>query len=333
MLPESKNSFPKLLCLDQNKWIDLARAHYDRPAGADYREALASVRQGIKNEKLIVPVAAVNMFEINSDIRSDRRQRLSQFMVELSRNHTVLPFMPVRSWEIRNAVYAHFGRPEPCAIRRSLIRRGLSNALGMRISVTGIPPEIESEILECTNSTEESVSYLTDRGEERASVEEMRRDEVAAIATQEKVRQRYATELAADKEWRRFAELYTYLTQGAEGVALVEALQEVGISMQSFFESFVARSDFECFFARVHTLEVTLSLILARDRDQVRSIQQNDSRDIAWLCVAVPYSNVIVLEKYWHHVLHSTRLDQRYGVSLLTDARDLPEHLHRLGCL
>jgi hypothetical protein len=33
MLPASKDDFPKCLYLDQNKWIDLARAHYARPDG------------------------------------------------------------------------------------------------------------------------------------------------------------------------------------------------------------------------------------------------------------------------------------------------------------
>ncbi len=76
---------------------------------------------------------------------------------------------------------------------------------------------------------------------------------------------------------------------------------------------------------------VTLSV--ARDRDLVRPIHQNDSRDLIWVSVAMPYSNVVVTENYWGHQVRATGLDTRFCTVLLTDLRELPERLRAMGCI
>ena len=47
VLPESRDDFPKLLYLDQNKWIDLSNAHYRHSKGEPFKEALAGVRKAV----------------------------------------------------------------------------------------------------------------------------------------------------------------------------------------------------------------------------------------------------------------------------------------------
>jgi hypothetical protein len=55
--------YPKLLCLDQNKWIDLARAHYQKPRGTPFVKALQAVRQAVANGKRVVPITGANLYE------------------------------------------------------------------------------------------------------------------------------------------------------------------------------------------------------------------------------------------------------------------------------
>ena len=106
MLPDAKDGFPKCLYLDQNKWIDLSRAHYGRPDGEAFQPALKAVRQAVQSGRLVVPISIVNLLEATSHKEPERRERLARFMVDLSGNLAILPFMVVYPWEIKNAVRA-----------------------------------------------------------------------------------------------------------------------------------------------------------------------------------------------------------------------------------
>jgi hypothetical protein len=333
MLPESKDDFPKLLYLDQNKWIDLSRAHYRHPKGEPFRDALAAVRRAVETGKLIVPLSAVAIVEMANDSDAERRERLLRFMIDLSRNLTILSFMTVRPWEVRNAVHAFYGRPEPVCVRRSIVREGFYHALGMRLRLSGLPAEIEAAALQYANSSEQSVKLLIDHGNERGASQQLRAEEAGNLEFQERVRNRYATELVRDRHWRRVAELFDHIRRGDVGIALTAALQEIGVTGQAFVERFATPNQFEGFFAGVHTLEVTLSLTLARDQDRIRGIAQNDARDLIGLSVAIPYSNVVVSERYWCHMVRERRLDTKYRTTVITDARDLPTRLANIGCL
>src|SRR5689334_873892 len=86
-IPRSKDAFPKVLCLDQNKWIDLARAHYGRKDGAPFVDALAAVRTAVTRNKLMVPIMPSNLLEVSEPSDQGRRERLAQFLVDTSGNH------------------------------------------------------------------------------------------------------------------------------------------------------------------------------------------------------------------------------------------------------
>src|SRR5262245_19444242 len=111
MLPERKGDFPKCLILDQNKWIDLARAHYNKPGGELFREVLRVAREAVSAGKLIIPFSMINAVEAMAARDSDRRERLARFMVDLSQNQTIMPCFVAWPWEVRNAVYQLFQKP------------------------------------------------------------------------------------------------------------------------------------------------------------------------------------------------------------------------------
>jgi hypothetical protein len=331
MLPESKDEFPKLLWLDQNKWIDLSRAHYGRPGGEPFREALTAVRKAVDAGKLVVPLSAINIIEMEGDPHAERRERLARFMIDISRNRSILPFMPVRSWEVRNAVHVLFGRRGPCCIRRSIDREGLDNALGLRVKISGLPPEAAALVLQIMNSPEVALEQLLLRINKQGQPDPMRAEEIAGLSFQEDVRRRAAAEITIEK--RFVAELLTFIRKGDVGTALTAALQEIDASLPEFFCRFPVASDFLRFFAGVPSLDVDLTLTVARDQDLVRRIHRNDARDLIALAVAVPYSNLVVFEKYWASMVRSHGLDTKYKTTVLTDAGELPVRLAKIGCL
>ena len=61
-------------------------------------------------------------------------------------------------------------------------------------------------------------------------------------------------------------------------------------------------------------------------------MEHNDIRDLDWLSVAVPYSNVVVSEKYWGKKVQATGLADTYNTILITDLQELPAQLSAIGC-
>jgi hypothetical protein len=125
-LPLCKDDYPKLLCLDQNKWIGLAQAHYGRAEGAPFVDALAAIRQGVSRGKVVVPVAAANLYEAAEPANESRRERLARFMVDLSENHSLVNHQIVRRWELRRAVVCQFLRGTATSRLRARSFRPLS---------------------------------------------------------------------------------------------------------------------------------------------------------------------------------------------------------------
>jgi hypothetical protein len=330
VLPDSKDEFPKLLYLDQNKWIDLGRAHYGHKKGEPFRNALTAVRKAVGAGRIVVPFSGVNILEMDADHDPGRRERLARFMVDLSCNRTILPFMPVQTWEIRNALHTFFGRPEPISVRASIVREGLGNAFAIQPRISGLPPEIEAAVFQNSNSAEMSIQHLVASGNDREGTDQFRAEEASILGFQEKVRAS-AAEITPEQRW--VAEVSEHLCKGDIGTALMEVLQEIRIPLQAFFDRFRTAAEFKQFVISIYTLEVRLSLTLARDQDRMRPINQNDTRDLIWLSVALPYSNLVVSEKYWGHMVRSHGLDTKYGTTIITDLRELPARLSEIGCL
>lgn len=331
MLPESKDDFPKLLYLDQCHWINLARANYGHPMGHPIQDAFAAVRKAVDGGKLILPFSVAHDLDMMSDPYPDRRERLARFMVDLSRNRTLLPFWTVQSWEIKNALGQLFGQESRIPIRSGIVGEGLANAFGKQLRCAGPNPEVEAAVQQFAKSPSMTLKLLLAVGDNNELTRQYRADEAAFVAHLEQIRQRAVKSLTPEQQ--REIELSRFFCEGNSARMKMNGLQELGISVQGFMESFASVHDINRFVAGIPTLEASLDLVLASDRNLDRRIHQNDLRDLMWLSVALPYSNVIVSENYWGSMVRSLRLDQRYGTVLITDLRELPARLLNLGCL
>ena len=67
------------------------------------------------------------------------------------------------------------------------------------------------------------------------------------------------------------------------------------------------------FFESIHTLDVQLTLSIARDRDLQRTIPPNDLRDLYWLGIAIPYAKLVVTENHWGNLVRANHLETKYG--------------------
>lgn len=329
MLPESKDGFPKLLYLDHLHWINLSRAKYQHPLGGEFQEALLAVRTAVNNRKLIVPLSAIHLMEIMHDPDPPRRERLARFMIELSRNLTILPSWAVTPWEIRNALWLLFGRNPPIRVRECIVRQGLGNAIGRQLRCAGPTPEVEAATLRDANSPERTLTVLMSVGDEQELTRQYLDSETAFVDHLDQIRRRAVGSLILDEQ--RGVEMASFFYENGRRVD--DSLQELGISVQTLMGRIPSKDEIINFVSGVRTSYTSLELTLASGRNLGRPIAPNDIRDILWLSIAVPYSNLVVSEHHWGHMIRSCRLDQRYGTVLSTDARELPAQLSKLGCL
>lgn len=331
MLPESKADFPKCLYLDQNKWIDLSRAHQGLHDGVPFIEALATIRAAVKTGKLIVPFSLINGIESMVSGDAGRRKRLAEFIVELSRNRVILPQMAIVEWEVRNALCRLFGRRAQTNIRQLLIAEGFVSALGKVMGIAGLSAEHEVAARALALSPAMSVDMLIAAGDNRTLTDGMRTHEQRIVAFYERQRAEVVTNLTSEQ--RLGIELATAFSEGQEGVALRAGLKEMGVTLEDFKNRVNTPPAFAAFARGIPTLDVFLTLLLARDRNPDRKVKSNDTRDLVWLSVAVPYSDVVVAEKDWAHHVRAARLDTKYDTLLMTDLRELPAQLMAMGCI
>jgi hypothetical protein len=99
-LPATKGSFPKLLCLDLNHWIALARANAGKDASEGVRTALDAIRRARSLKKLVLAMTVENVIEGTFGENSSKRKSLMEFMIRESDNFTVMNGQVVKNWEI-----------------------------------------------------------------------------------------------------------------------------------------------------------------------------------------------------------------------------------------
>jgi hypothetical protein len=309
----------------------MSKANYGRPGGEPFEDALSAVREAVDARTLIVPFSVVHDLDMGADPYPDRRKRLARFLVGLSRNHTVLPFWTVQSWETRNALWQLFGREAPTRVRSRIVREGLANAFGKEARCAGSTPEDEAAALQFANSPNVTLDLLLERGDNQEFTRQYRATEGALLARFEQDRQEAVKRLTPEQH--RGVELANFFSEGDSGRILNDTLQELGASAKTLRERLTSDADINRFVTAIPTLEASVDLRLASARNLGRKIPQNDLRDVMWLSVAVPYANLVASENYWGNMVRSLGLDRRYGTVVITDARELRGRLVELGCL
>jgi len=121
----------KVIYLDQNHWIELARTAYGRASRPETPMVLEALRQARASGRTCFPLSFGHYIETRKRGNADQRLRLAKFMLELSGGITVAPPDVVFRHEIDMALGRCFpGRagPEPF----ELLGRGAAHAAADR---------------------------------------------------------------------------------------------------------------------------------------------------------------------------------------------------------
>jgi hypothetical protein len=250
-------------------------------------------------------------------------------MVDLSGGFSIVPEQAACEWEIGNAVRRLFDLEPLTAVRPLTVQQGVGHAIGFHFRIGGPagPAAAADHYLRSKDST---LCFLLAVGAKREGVERAVAGETAAVDVFERDRERFAGVPLEQRRLQEFALLF--LGKGTYRAALERWLGDLGVAVGDFRDRLRSAPAAVRFLADIPNLDVLLTLRLARDQEHNRAVERNDIRDLDWLSVAIPYSNVVVSERYWGSKARATRLDEKYGTIVITDARDLPGQLAAAGC-
>jgi hypothetical protein len=327
-LPEDKAAWPKVLCLDFNKWVHLARAHYDRSGGEAVKDALRAIRAARDAGKLVVPFGDVNALESQGASDPERRERIIRFLVELSNNLSLLGASTVRDLELARAVGTRLLGQQIDGIRPQLVGVGLPHMFDphTRRAEISMPDNVRLLYEAFLRSPEGTVQGLL-KSLSREHVQALRALDAKAMGVVQATRDN-----DRGMAWpeRRALELGNAV-RGSSGLAGI--LAALDVEEQTFWRWLEQHDNLEQFCRSIPSFEVKAALEFRCARDANKAVDDNDGRDMSFLAVAVPYSNIVVTERQWRGHVEATKLASTYGTRVIDDVRALPEILKAEGCL
>jgi hypothetical protein len=330
-LPEQKEGFPKVLCLDANHWIGLAQARNGLPRGSRYRAPLRAIEEAISGGKLVAPICVANALEAAKPGNADQRERLARFMVDLSRNHALINNLDLKKAEIEIALRRlYLGDSHTSGLRSRLLLRGMTAAAtGTLFEIhTGNPTMdaiVNRSMLDPEVSTAELAHALP-----RETVEAFRQADTKSAATFAAIR-KLDSHLSMDD--RRLLGMRILLEEGSNFDEIVQATLKVhDINSASFRDWLSDPANVAKFTDAIPGLDVSTTLMLRRDRNCDALPRPTDVEDLFFLEVAIPYANIVLAEHLWTNIANQTALPGRYGTVILGNPEELPGALAAAGC-
>lgn len=303
----------KLVFLDQNKWIDLARAYHGRPEGVKYLPTLDIIKRNVRRGKIILPLAVGHFIETMKRTNLDSRKRLVDVMAEISNGWTLAFAQFLTKKEIEVAISHHFNchRPTPSALGR-----GVLFAFGKQVdkkNPRGLSNNKEVDRLRqfMMNANNSLTRLATSQFEENA-----RRHAEAVEHKRRKIRS-----VSGDQRKRLYAAQLVYYYQAEFNNALMAFGKDSGYLLT------LPDNELMNLVETIPTLNVEIALATQRDEFWDKRIDPNDMVDVSCLSVAIPHCRIVITEKFMANLAKRQKLDQKYRTVILSELSDLEQYL------
>lgn len=338
---------PKLVYLDLNHWISLAKALSGHPDGRSHARVLAVCTDAVARGLAVFPISDSIYGEI-SKIRQHRQRRDLREAIEKVSGYMVVSSRPAVSVHEIEALLDHLIGPNPRPINTmDYLDWGVARAFGM-VGGFRVRSSTGDDVTEGVRARHPAGPAAFDSALAKAELELNRRiiegpapdeeDEMQALgwnprAAMEVTDRRAAQEVEQvarfdeDPAWRRgrirdvvaarevLIEINETLHKGfsSRGAKLEEVLSDVGDTRRAFDS--------------MPSFDVAVSLKTAYHRDSTHRWTTNDIHDIDALGSTLPYCDIVVTDKAMASHVLQTGLAERLSTVVLSRLVDLPAHL------
>lgn len=308
----------RLLYLDQNAWVALARGASDKASFPREHATLSKVIEGVQSQAIIVPLSFSNIYETAKINNPERRTNmaLTQAMISGGRVFRSRRRILAETLAFYLARYHNIQRPEPEAnwFLSDLWFESAADyspqTYGLEISepvIHLLRQDPVHALFDHLTAVEEDVRLKMVRRYSASSAELVTRIEAArVIAAGETIafrKRAYGARLIID-------EIDFILATGKELGMGWETISDIGSSLARRIA------------VDIPVLNIERELA-ARLEDQTRAITENDLRDMAAFTIVLPFADIVVAEKQFVNLARQARLDKNYNLALKTSIFDL----------
>jgi hypothetical protein len=298
-----------IIYLDQNKWIDLAKAINKPEEYPIYVKTANLVLEKVKSGDWIFPLSIIHVLETISRADPKSRERLVDIMLEVSNGYSIKSFADVQKEEFIN-VFLKICTPEKTTQIDAIIKNPLVAIGAEEISIDlkmDIPLNIKQEFKSLINDTitnDISIRNIILNRYDKKFVNGLNNDDDISISNMGRDRDsllnlpkksRYINFL-----FHKFSTLMKHFRIDEEILVGTNLLKKSMLDDKDKIMKLLEGAP--SFYVGT---KLTYHLLI----DKERPIQKHDNRDINFLSTAIPYCDVVITERTWKHSSNINKLN------------------------
>ncbi|MFB7881873.1 hypothetical protein [Brevundimonas diminuta] len=318
----SLETSPKLLYLDQNAWIALARGAWDKAAYPEQHAALVRVIGGIQSGRIMTPLSFTNIYETAKINNPDRRAHLAGVQSSMSGGRVFRGRRRILEKTLTDFLAAQFEIDVPKPTDAWFLS-DLWFEAAADYAPTTFGLDISDRLLAHFREDPGHAlfSFLTD-GEEAVRIEGVRRYTADSENLLRKLRENRA--LIAEVPFALRRRVYSARLLITELNFILATGRRLGLPWSDVTHLGASLSKSLINDIPVLHAERELSLRLEW---QGREPGENDLRDMAAFTTILPLADIFIAEKAFVNLSRQAGLGKKYGTTLLTNVSDLTEEM------
>jgi len=308
----------KVIYLDTNKWILLSRGWYSGK-GEEY-DLVLEIKEKIMRGKIRVVLSLSNVEETLKQSDKERRERLLDFMLDLSQGYTIAPYPAIKDIEIKNAFKKILSFPE-MDLNAILFRRGLSGLFGKVPTIlVGVPEETKKVMLEKVDSLETMRKILKSSDlRDEFCLSHIGDAEVTKKIEEARKNERKFPDKVLNNKLVMVEFILDFIVPHLIRFTLENNLSKEAIlnpsdlgRVMKLFQSMPATYSFFC-------------LNDMRNRNMDRKVNLHDQNDIFSFSVAIPYCDIVFGEKMIILLAKHSKLDKIYNKKITSSFKEFKQ--------
>ncbi|MUL47109.1 hypothetical protein FZI85_04055 [Mycobacterium sp. CBMA293] len=301
--------------LDQNKWIDLARAATGHPRGAEFVETLAVLKQAADDGIARFPLSCAHYLETGKQHDRTKRIELSRTMLRLAGQLRIAPSHTMVPWEIRRALISVFGL-QRAVPKLELFGDGVAHAFSapsLRYAAPAqwqdaLPPEVLAALQARGEAEFEALVLGDDMPQGGPQIGNLRLRDHMNLTGDRFVRgQQTIAAWISEAGRHRLKEIMLATAFVDISEPLATAATELGITANQLADNV------EDIIHAIPSRWTEMQLRHRRQANPQKAWEDNDLNDVISLSIAVPYCDVVVTERSWAAHTNAAKIADRFG--------------------
>ena len=320
---ELENKAKKVIYLDQNKWIELAKAIIKPEENKKYADVADLISNKVERGDWIFPISSMHVFETTLRANANSREKLVDVMVKISNGYAIKSFLDIQGNELSNTFFKIISpekvSPIEAVLKNPLIAIG-AEKFNIDIENIYLPNEIKQELINIVepffkkNIKDDDIAKTILNNYDNSLADDFIKNDklMTKIFNEDRI-----SLLKLNKEDRYVIFLTKIFTRAAQDWNR-ESLK-LFIDNEKIKSIFSNKDQAIDFLEDSPSLNIYIKLLYELLKDKERPIKEHDHRDINFLSTAVPYCDIVITEKTWKHLINLNKLDKKYSTTVEND--------------